>query len=70
MRRLRLYDAENSIISLADELDTLLVDISLCLSGVRSFPWLREENTLVMVIGYIEKFDELDDVSSRISTLD
>ena len=64
MRRLRLYDAENSIISLADELDTLLVDISLCLSGFRSFPWLREENILVMVIGYIEKFDELDDVSS------
>lgn len=59
---LRLYDADKSIIVLADEQDTLLVDISLCLSDLRTFSWLREENALVMVIGYLEKIEELDDV--------
>jgi hypothetical protein len=63
MNRLRFYDVANSIISLADEQDSLLVDISLCLSGFRSLPWLREENTPVMAIGYLEKLDELEDVS-------
>lgn len=40
------------------------MDISLCLSGYRSLPWLREENAVVMVIGYLEKFEELSTVST------
>lgn len=56
--RLKFYDAENAFICIADEQDTLLVDISLCLNGFRPFPWLREENATIMVIGYLETLEE------------
>ncbi|EKM54048.1 uncharacterized protein PHACADRAFT_185036 [Phanerochaete carnosa HHB-10118-sp] len=55
--RIRLYDAENALVCIADEQDTLLIDISLCLSGFRSFSWLREVNTPLMAIGYLERLD-------------
>lgn len=47
-----------------DEGTPLLVDISLCLSGDASFPWLREKNTIVMTMGYIDVVDMIvEDVS-------
>lgn len=52
--RLGVYDPEHALICLDDEDASLLVDISLCLSGYASYPWLREHNSVVMVIGYLE----------------
>lgn len=64
--RMRLYDVQNALICIADEQDTLIVDISLCLSGYHTFPWLHEENTVVMAIGYLEKFEEMSTVRHEI----
>lgn len=65
--RLRAYDPESALICLDDEDASLLVDISLCLSGDDSYPWLRERNSVVMTIGYLETLDHLpDDVSISI----
>ncbi|GJE96728.1 hypothetical protein PsYK624_129340 [Phanerochaete sordida] len=55
--RVRLYDAENALVCVADEQDTLLVDVSLCLSGYRPLAWLHEINTPIMAIGYLEKLE-------------
>ncbi|KIP08282.1 hypothetical protein PHLGIDRAFT_117378 [Phlebiopsis gigantea 11061_1 CR5-6] len=57
--RIRLYDVKNALVCIADEQDTLIVDISLCLSGYHSYPWLHEENAVVMAIGYLERFNEI-----------
>ena len=35
--------------------DELLVDISLCFSPFNTYPWLQELNTVVSVVGYLEK---------------
>lgn len=37
--------------------DELLVDISLCFSPFQTYPWLEEQNTAVMVVGYLEQND-------------
>lgn len=62
---LQAYALEESIIVLEDDDSHLLVDISLCLSGQASYPWLRERNTVVVAVGYLEVTDMiLEDVST------
>jgi hypothetical protein len=47
-----------------DDETPLLVDISLCLNGDAFFPWLRECNTVVMTVGYLDIVEMvLDNVS-------
>ena len=48
------YDSGSGVLLLADGDDAILVDISLCLDPSRALPWLREENTTVIVAGYLE----------------
>lgn len=60
--RLAEYDLERSLIYLEDGDACLPVDISLCLNGQQSYPWLRERNTVVMALGYLELSDGLSPV--------
>ncbi|KAI0700937.1 hypothetical protein BC835DRAFT_322507 [Cytidiella melzeri] len=55
--RLQAHDLEHSMIVLEDKDAPLLVDISLCLNGRASYPWLRERNTIVMAVGYLDVVD-------------
>lgn len=59
--QLRLYDPETSVICLSDDDVILLVDISMCIAGLHSCRWLHEENTIVMVVGYLEKLELPED---------
>ncbi|KAI0345856.1 hypothetical protein BDW22DRAFT_1353461 [Trametopsis cervina] len=68
--RLQAYALEESIIVLEDDDLHLLVDISLCLSGQASYPWLRERNTVVVAVGYLEVTDMiLEDDTEPVTTI-
>lgn len=68
--RLRLYDPETSVICLSDDNVILLVDISMCIAGLHSCRWLHEENTIVMVVGYLEKLELVSHASCKYHSLD
>ncbi len=63
-KSLQSYDPDGNIICIRDGDVSLLVDVSLCLSPFKTYPWLREPNTVVMALGYLEKDDEHELVSS------
>ncbi|KAJ3554929.1 hypothetical protein NM688_g2849 [Phlebia brevispora] len=57
--RVQAYDSMNGIIIIKDGEtdDELLVDVSLCLTPFKTYPWLQERNTAVMAVGYLEAYD-------------
>ncbi len=61
---LQTCDLGHSMIVIEDGETPLLTDISLCLTGQTSYPWLRERNTTVVAIGYLDVVDMIvEDVS-------
>ena len=66
-RRVQAYDSLNGLIVLRDgeTTDDVLVDISLCLSPFKTYPWLQEQNTVVMILGYLEAYDAGKEVRCR-----
>ena len=59
---MQTYDAQRGTLTLRDGVtaDTLRVDVSLCLSPFRTYPWLQERNTVAVVVGYLESCEDDD----------
>lgn len=57
MGSVHAYDAPRETLTLRDggTADTLRVDVSLCVSPFRTYPWLEERNTVVVAMGYVEE---------------
>ena len=57
MIRVHTYSAPHELLLLQDgeSGDTVHVDVSLCVSPFRTYPWLEERNTVITVMGYIEE---------------
>ncbi|KAI0093288.1 hypothetical protein BDY19DRAFT_419288 [Irpex rosettiformis] len=67
---LQSCDLDHSMIVIEDQDTPLLVDISLCINGRASCPWLRERNTTVVAVGYLDVIDmTLEDNTEPIPTL-
>ena len=59
-----MFDSMKGLVLLRDGEtdDELIVDISLCLSPFKTYPWLQEQNNIVMALGYLEYAENLDPV--------
>ncbi|KAH9924853.1 uncharacterized protein B0H18DRAFT_1010468 [Fomitopsis serialis] len=55
---LLLYDRNTSIMLLTEGESAVLVDLALCLDPFRPTPWLRESNSILMVIGSLEEVED------------
>lgn len=49
------YDPKSAILLLVDEDSAVFVNTSLCLDPVESHAWLRENNSVVSALGYLEE---------------
>ncbi|KAI0915697.1 hypothetical protein AcV5_003547 [Taiwanofungus camphoratus] len=53
--RMLAYDPKSAILLLVDEDSAVFVNTSLCLDPVESHAWLRENNSVVSALGYLEE---------------
>ncbi|KDQ57752.1 hypothetical protein JAAARDRAFT_194034 [Jaapia argillacea MUCL 33604] len=49
------YDPETQLILLGDRDALVLVDVSLCADPYKGSSWIREDKSIIMAIGYLER---------------